>query len=189
MSGKIKTAKSIEKVGLELTSQSPKAPLRNPNSRIKKNTEWKLSSRAYEKIVSKFMIPHFDLSTSRINAKCQAYCSWYRDPDALAVAAFTINWKIDYFYAFPPFALVLRFLQKVIADRAYGIAIVPNWPSQPWISIFMNLLVGKPIIFTPAKWLLLSLCRSFQHPLQKSLGLIAGKLPGNLTAARNSRIQ
>ncbi|XP_046468122.1 uncharacterized protein [Neodiprion pinetum] len=116
-------------------------------SRIKNiDTEWELSSWAYEKVISEFGKPKLDLFASRINAKCQAYCSWHRDPDALAIDAFTINWKSKYFYAFPPFALVLRFLRKVIADRACGIAIVPNWPSQPWFPIFMDLLVSPASI-------------------------------------------
>ncbi|XP_046602576.1 uncharacterized protein LOC124296587 [Neodiprion lecontei] len=116
-------------------------------SRIKNiDTEWELSSWAYEKVISEFGKPKLDLFASRINAKCQAYCSWHRDPDALAIDAFMINWKSEYFYAFPPFALVLRFLRKVIADRACGIAIVPNWPSQPWFPIFMDLLVSPASI-------------------------------------------
>lgn len=77
-------------------------------------------------------------------------------------------------------------LRKIIADKACGIVVVPNWPSQPWFPLFMELLVGQPMVFKPAKHLLLSPCRSRRHPLEHSLGLIAGKVSGRLIERRTS---
>lgn len=55
-----------------------------------------------------------------------------RDPDAYKVDAFTLNWSTLNFYAFPPFSVVSRMLQKIIDDKAEGIVVVPFWISQPW---------------------------------------------------------
>lgn len=65
--------------------------------------------------------------------------SWKRDPDANNVDAFTINWHKYYFYAFPPFPLILKCLQKIILDNATGIFVFPYWPSQPWYPLLKKL--------------------------------------------------
>lgn len=70
------------------------------------DTEWQLADFAFHKIVNKFGFPSIDLFASRINTKCKKYCSWERDPDAFAINALTINWKNDFWFAFPPFSLI-----------------------------------------------------------------------------------
>lgn len=143
------------------------------------NTEWELSSIAYSRLISKFGVPEIDLFASRINTKCNKFVSWFNDPDAYAVDAFTLNWESFYFYAFPPFTLILRVLQKIIADKATGIVVVPKWPTQPWYPLFNKLLTTKPIFITPEPNLLLSSDRT-PHRLWKQLTLVAGRLSGKL---------
>lgn len=138
-------------------------------------TEYELNRDVFQKITLHFKNPEIDLFASRANKKCKKYVSWLRDPDSCAVDAFTISWKKFYFYAFPPFALILRVLQKVIEDKAEGIIVVPYWTSQPWYPVFCSLLSQDPLHFKPEKNLLLSFDRS-PHPLWKSLSLVAGPL-------------
>nr|CAH7717737.1 unnamed protein product [Callosobruchus chinensis] len=59
------------------------------------------------------------------------------------------------FYAFPPFCLVAKVLDKISNDKATGIVIVPNWPTQPWYPLFKKLLISNPIVLEPMKNLLL----------------------------------
>lgn len=138
-------------------------------------TEWELNDRAFRKIISEFESPVVDLFASRNNNKCTRFVSWLRDPEAWAVDAFTLNWSRFFFYAFPPFALILRVLQKIIDDKAEGILIVPNWTSQPWYPTFCSLLSKPPLLFTPDINLLYSFDRS-PHPLWEKLTLVAGTL-------------
>lgn len=50
---------------------------------------------------------------SRCNIKCKSFFAWKNDPEALAVDAFTVNWNsLGLFWAFPPFALILKVLKK-----------------------------------------------------------------------------
>lgn len=95
------------------------------------DTEWDLSSTAFNKIVNYYGEPEVDLFATRLNAKCSSYVSWKRDPSAFNVDAFTIDWSSYYFYAFPPFSLILKSLRKIINDGATGIMVVPYWKSQP----------------------------------------------------------
>ena len=46
---------------------------------------------------------------------------------------FSINWK-ENFYAFTPFALINRVLQKIEQDQSQGIIIVALWTTQVWFS-------------------------------------------------------
>ena len=137
--------------------------------------EWELSNDAFSNIVKMFSTPTIDLFASRLNKKCDLYVSWKRDPDAYAVNAFTLNWSNLNFYAFPPFAVILKTLRKIITDEAAGIVVVPYWPTQPWFPLFESLLVSKIILFEPSDEALLS---SSHRPPPPRLTLAAGRLSG-----------
>lgn len=141
-------------------------------------TEWELNDIYFKQILQSFPEPNIDIFASRINKKCKTFISWHKDPEAMDVDAFTLNWSHLKFYAFPPFSIILKTLQKIIADEAQGIVIVPDWPSQPWYPIFHSLLISRPIIFKPNKNLLLSVDRKTAHPLWPQLTLVAGILSG-----------
>lgn len=101
---------------------------RRPNP----DTEVELSWSAFHYIEEKLGSCEIDIFASRVNAKCNRYLSWFSDPGAEGVDAFTHSWSVGMIYAFPPFCLITRTLQKIRADLASGILIVPNWPTQPW---------------------------------------------------------
>ena len=143
------------------------------------DTEWKLASYAYKKINIMFGSAQIVLFASRINSKCKIYCSWFKDPNAVAVDAFTLSWENLNFYAFPPFSMITKVLQKIINEKAIGIVVVPCWTAQSWFPIFLNLLVQNPLVFKANKKLLLSPCRTLIHPLADRLTLLAGLLSGN----------
>ena len=48
--------------------------------------------------------------------------------------AFSIDWSEFNFYAFPPFSLIPRCLQKIQQDKGKSILIIPVWPTQKMIS-------------------------------------------------------
>lgn len=139
--------------------------------------EWELSQKAFDTIVDEFGHPDVDLFASYANTKCNAYVSWRRDPGSFAVDAFTLNWQKISFYAFPPFSLILRTLQKILRDKAEGIVVVPHWPSQPWYPLFSKLTVGRVLYFGPSRNLLLSPSSEI-HPLAHQLTLVVTKLSG-----------
>lgn len=137
------------------------------------DVEWELNNYAFSQIVSKFGLPNIDLFASRVNKKCERYVSWSRDPDAYANNAFTLNWKNMYFYAFPPFGIILKVMRKIISDEAEGIVVVPLWPTQPWYPIFQRLLCSEVISFCQDDNVLLSVYNSYPR-----VNLVAGRLSG-----------
>lgn len=145
--------------------------------RLQPETEFQISDGAFRKIVRKFGYPQIDLFASRANAKCQRYVSWQRDPDSIGIDAFTLSWKRWFFYAFPPFSVILRMLRKIERQGSTGIVVVPYWKAQPWFPIFLSLLADEPIVFQPNINLIRSSCRE-EHRLCERLSLVAAKLTG-----------
>lgn len=139
------------------------------------NIEWELSMTAFDNIVHQFGRPEIDLFASRINNKCKQFVSWKRDPEAVAVDAFTLNWNKYFFYAFPPFSLILKCIRKIQADKAVGILVFPYWPSQAWFPVLKSLLSSDLLYFGPDEQLLTSPFRQ-AHPLHQQLTLAAGLL-------------
>lgn len=99
----------------------------------------------------------------------------------MAVDAFTIDWSKIYFYAFPPFSLLLKVLNKIKRDKATGVVVFPLWETQPWYPLLKQLMVSEPLIFSPNKTLLLSPFRE-PYPMWRSLTLAAAILSGKHTA-------
>ena len=140
-------------------------------------TEWELNAIVFSTIEEKFGKFDIDLFASNINAKCKQFISWHADPKSCAIDALTVTWSKYYFYAFPPFSLILRCLRKIVIDEAEGVLVIPLWPVQSWYPVFNNLLISEPLIFRPQVDLLTSPF-SEKHPLWKTLTLVAGRLSG-----------
>lgn len=147
--------------------------------KVNADTEWELSNWAFQTIVQRLGKPKIDLFASRINAKCNEYISWKPDPDAMTVDAFTVSWNLCFFYAFPPFALILKCLRKIIEDKATGILVFPYWPGQVWFPLLKTMLVSDIVFFEPNRDLLRSRFR-LRHRLHTSLTLGAATLSGQL---------
>jgi hypothetical protein len=153
--------------------------LADEQSRVKTtDTEWSLHNDAFSKISKNFGPFEVDLFASCCNNKCPVYYSWKVDPFSFGVDSFTVSWNEIHFYAFPPFCLILRTLQKIKSEKAKGVLVVPVWKSQPWFPLYMGMLDSKPIILKPQSDLLSF--GSSLHPMASKLTLMAGILSGNL---------
>ena len=97
-------------------------------------------------MVEKWRVLEIDLFASRLNYQVPVYMSWKPDPGAVAIDALSKNWGKQFFYAFPPFNLVGKVLQKIERDMAEGIVVVPYWPTQPWFAKLSYLCTKTPLI-------------------------------------------
>ncbi|KAL7306805.1 hypothetical protein TKK_0001165 [Trichogramma kaykai] len=71
--------------------------------RLQDNTEFTLTKKAFSLVFNSFGYPEIDLFANRGNAKCKKYVSWHRDPDSIAIDAFTILWNKHFFTHFRHF--------------------------------------------------------------------------------------
>lgn len=101
------------------------------------DVEWELSNKLWDKIVNKWGQPDIDMFASRINNKCDTFISWFPQPEAWLIDAFSIAWDIPNkcLYFFPPFSLVGRVLTNIIRYRCRAILILPDWQSQQWVAL------------------------------------------------------
>lgn len=131
----------------------------------------------FAKIVEVFGSPDIDLFATYTNAKCSRYVSWRPDPNSFGVDAFTMYWGNFFFYAFPPFSLILRCLNKIIVEEAEGIIVVPKWETQPWYPIFRKLLVGNPLAINAKDSIIFPFRNHHSYLPQISLevGLLSGR--------------
>lgn len=144
-------------------------------SRILSNeTEWEITP-FFKQILETFGPFDIDLFATHNNAKCKSFVSWFPDPFAFAIDAFTLDWENFYFYAFPPFVLIPKVLRKIINDNVTSILMVPRWPAQPWFPLFNKLCFSKLLYINPDPNLLISPFRS-QHPNWRNISLLVGKL-------------
>lgn len=156
--------------------ESAKNSIADGESRVLSiETEWSLSNFAFQKIIQTFGILDIDLFATKLNKKCQKFVSWFPDPETNLVDAFTMSWSNLRFYAFPPFAMILKAIRKIINDKAEGVLVVPFWRSQPWFPLFKRFLISDLVFLHPSKNLLSSPFREY-HPEWRSLTLVAGKL-------------
>ena len=92
--------------------------------------------------------------------------------------AFSINWSNFNFFAFLPFSLIPKCVQKIIQDKAKGILLIPVWPTQTWFPLVLQLLYSQPWIFKPSPNLLHHAHLKEPHPLHKTLHLMVCPLSG-----------
>ncbi len=144
------------------------------------NTEWSLNDVIYNKITEIFIKPTIDLFASYLNYKVDKYVSWMPDPKAFATNTFHNNFSNEIFYAFPPFSLLNRFLQKVEMENMEGILIAPAWSTQPFFPILHRLLIQIPIQIRWKKDILSHPNKNMPHPLGRKIKLTAFRLSTNL---------
>ena len=74
------------------------------------------------------------------------FIAYQPDPEAEAINAFTISWRPNLFYAFPPFSIIPLVLQKIREEKSTGLVVVPKWPAQPWWPYLMRMVIQIPVV-------------------------------------------
>ena len=82
------------------------------------NIEWKLNQSLFHKVCAAWDVRQVDLFVSRLNHLVPV--AWKPDPGPEAIDAFTEDWADVLLYAFTPFNLVGRLLQKLKEIRHVG---------------------------------------------------------------------
>ena len=145
-------------------------------SRIKETSmEWKLNESIFQKLISKCgFTPCIDLFATRINTQLPKFASYNPDPEATYINAFTLNWgNFKYVYCFPPFAIIGKVVRKMVEDQAQGIIVTPNWQTQYWYPLLLQ--ISKPYFISSsstATLLYLPNDLTEQHPM-KDLVLVS----------------
>ena len=146
---------------------------------LQSSTEWKLDRSVFWAVMNLYGPCDVDLFASRLNFQLPQYISWRPDPYALAADAFRIQWTGLQGYAFPPFALIGRCLQKIRQEGSTVVLIAPVWPSQSWYPWLLEMLASTPALL-PVHRNILRDPFNRDHPLlvRQQLQLAAWKVSG-----------
>ena len=125
-------------------------PADEPSRNIYVDAEWQLNPAIFAHVVSILnFVPDIDLFASRLNTQLEKYVSYHPDPEAFNTDAFSLSWSHLKFYCFPPFSCISQCLQKILSEKATGLIIVPQWPTQPFYPILLRMTVGPPVRIPP----------------------------------------
>lgn len=128
------------------------------------SSDWKLDPSVFQQVNKIFGCLTIDLFAATWNAQLLLFFSWKLDPEATAVDALAQPWADHSPYAFPPFALVGRCLQKLCREEVkFAVVIAPVWRAQHWFPVLLSLLVYLPLALTDHPHLLN--CQQDPHPL------------------------
>ena len=145
-------------------------------------TEWSLLQSAFHQIQKRLFVRcTLDLFASRLNNKLKRYVSYIPDPFSCLVDAFTFSWNDsdEIYYLFPPFCLLNRCVQKIIADRTpLALLVFPLWPNQPWFPVILQLIVSEIVVMDSSLLSLPWQTTVMRHPLAPTLRLSAVKISG-----------
>ena len=98
----------------------------------------------------------FDMFSSNLNAKFKKFMAREYCPGCTEVNAFNgFNWANQVAYCFPPFSLIGKCLNYVVAHRVPKIYFMVPWQrTAVWFPKLQELMVGKPLLLPKAAKLL-----------------------------------
>ena len=101
-------------------------------STLQSSAEWRLNRSVFLAVMNLYGPCKVHLFASRLNFQHPHYISWRPDQYTVATDAFRVQSMDVQAYAFPPFALIGRCLQKMRQEGSTVVLIAPVWPSQSW---------------------------------------------------------
>ena len=156
-------------------------------------TEWSLHREVVGRLFKVWGRPMLDLFASNLNNQLPLYCSLVMDPLAAMVDAFLHSWDDLFVYAFPPAAVLLKFLVRARRARNFrAILVAPDWPQMAWYPDLLSLLVADPLELPQWDQLLRQSHWRFFHPAVHALRLHAWLLssePSELVAFQGELLE
>ena len=146
--------------------------------KLNDNMEWALKQDIFSAIISRMATCDIDLFATRKNCKLEKYVSYLPDKRSCAVNAFSISWKHYTNYAFPPFSIIGRVIQKLCEDLAEMILVAPIFPSQPWFPQMLKQVSGPCFVLPKTNNILYLPGTEKKHRLT-TMRLGAFRLSGN----------
>ena len=141
--------------------------------RNQRESEWKLDKLSlFNALERPDFKPEIDLFASHRNHQSSNKVSYRPDPEALPIDAFSLDWSNLNLYAFPPFSVIPTVLNKLRSEGAQGVVVLPDWPTQAWYPVALQLLKQKTVYLKARKDLQLPSHPREIHPIWHKLNLL-----------------
>ena len=109
-------------------------------------SDWKLEAEVFLKIVQKWGPVSLDLFASSSNCQVPRYFSWKPEQGAEKTNALYQPWPREGAYAFPPFCLIPKILQKIQGEEVKVIVVTPVWKTAPWYPKILTMCAATPLL-------------------------------------------
>ena len=107
--------------------------------------DWGVSREFFEFVDSLWGVHTIDRFADCHNTKLDRFNSRYWSPGSENVDCFSQNWFSENNWIVPPINLVVKSIKHLVACKAIGTLIVPNWRS----SIFWTMIFGECNVYKP----------------------------------------
>lgn len=141
-------------------------------------TEWTLHSEVFSRIHSLFPSMEIDLFATRLNTRLPDFVSPVPDPRAKTVDALTMDWSGHDLYAFPPFPLIAKVVQRLELFNCMMTLIAPLRWNRSWISTVLQRMTQLPRRLPLRPDLLSQPSSGLQHQNLQELDLHMFRLSG-----------
>ena len=150
-------------------------------SRYISQYEWALHPKVFQ-CIDKMWGPHsIDRFANMSNTQLTQYNSLWLDPNTSGVDAFSQKWSGQNNFINPPFRLLDRVLDKLIAEKAVATIICPAWPAQNWFQKLTKMLVCPPLKLPKSKFICIPQSGKKPEPMKNpNWRLLAWRVNGNL---------
>jgi hypothetical protein len=101
-------------------------------SRTEDANDYSLDPLVFQQLDKRWGPYTVDRFASMRTKQLTRFCSRFLNPGSEAVDAFTVSWKDENNWIFPPPYLIPRVLQHMAFGNEVGTLIVPEWHSAPW---------------------------------------------------------
>ena len=152
-------------------------------------SEWSLNQEVFRELQRKWPAS-VDLFATALNRKCQVFFAPFNDPLAAGTDAFLQSWEGLQAYAFPPFCLVRKVLNKArLSPRLELTLIAPYWPQKEWFPDLLEVLLEPPLQLPLRSDLLKQPHFHRYHQGLRSLQLHAWRLSGGSPGMKTKRLE
>ena len=141
---------------------------------------WMLHPALFRWLDKKFGPFTIDRFASNMNAQLPRFNSRFWEPNSEGINALAQDWSQENNYANPPWALIPRVIQKIIADQAECTIIAPVFPAQPWFQSLQTLKVCEPIILPSHKNTMMCIGPNPEPMKNRAWHLAAWKISGKI---------
>ena len=108
--------------------------------------EWTLCQEVVDRITRRWPAT-IDLFATSLNHRFPVYFAPLQDPMSAGTDSLLQNWENLQGYAFPPFPLIRKVLNKMRQTRGCHLTLIaPFWPQKEWFPDLLELLVEPPLL-------------------------------------------
>lgn len=133
-------------------------------------TEWMLHPEVFQKVLLNYPSMEIDLFATRFNHQLERFVSPFPDNLAEMIDGLSVDWNQKDLYAFPPFPLIPKVIQRLHHFKCQMTLIAPLKWNRSWITPLLQLCTEVPRKLPLRKDLLVQDQKLF-HPDLESLNL------------------